>query len=481
METQKNDATNTELDDFFLIFARAALFHLEQWIKAEELWGTSYLRCNFEGLGFHFQFDSLPGFGQLLESHLPDLLSMEKTQLCVEKHLQAGIWPSSEYGTGEELYWRVISALIVPLAESCQEFDSWPLTDEQILGLYHRCRAGWGDASSHFTITFPLLNFSSGLEQPRQLGGHLSLAPFTPTDKTFLWNEDAKRFSFSPPPMDVTTFTLVTWKLAGTFSAPKKEDASDMSPTRQEALNELEDILSAMRLLKRGNVGTPAIYQKRLEPVLWEGTRMCAPLTQTRYLSFGFMPYEFRESDITPLQDLVDTLQQLRLSQPSGASLYGDLSIGLRRFNQSYERNILEDQLIDLTIALESTLLESLKEELTYRLAVRGAALLADAEDPWEPKKSRALLSAMYDVRSLIVHNGLQLSDKDILKKIRKLEMQPKEFFQQCEQVVRDVLRAYVRRRKKGQSVRDVNEDLEARIVGGLGAQMSPTDGSQQP
>lgn len=481
METQKNDATNTGLDGFFLLFAHAVLFHLEQWIKAEELWGTSYLRCNFEGLGFHFQFDSLAGFGQLLESHLPDLLAMEKTQLCVDKHLQAGFWTSSEYGTGEERHRQVILALIVSLAESCQKYDTWPLTDEQILEQYHRCSASWGDALSHFAITFPLLNFSSDLEQSKQLGRYLSLAPLTPADKTFLWNEDAKLFSFSPSPLDVTTFTQLTWKLTGTFSAPKKEDASDMSATSQEALNELDDILSAMRLLKGGNVGAPAIYQKRLEPVFWEGTRMCHPLTQTRSFPPALVPYEVRESDIAPLRDLIDTLQQVRLAQPAGSPLYGDLSIGLRRFNQSYERTILEDQLIDLTIALESTLLFKLKEELTYRLAARGTALLADAGAPWEPQKSRALLTTMYDVRSLVVHNGQQLSDKEILNKIRKLEMQPQDFLQQCEQIVRDVLKAYVRYRAKGQSVEQVNKDLEARITTGLGVQMSLADVSQQP
>jgi hypothetical protein len=485
METQKNDTANAELDDFFIIFAHTTWWHLEKWIEAGELSVMPYLRANFDEQGGHqVQFDHLKDFGPLLKDHLQDLLSMAKAQLCVQKHLEAGMWPISKNGTDEDIHQQGMLALIIPLAESCQPLQPWPFippTDEQILEVYHRSRAGWGDADSHFTITFPLLNFSSDLEQPELLGRHLSLAPLSSTDKTFLWNEDAKLFSLSPPPMDATTFSLLQWKLAGTFSSSKKEDASDMSATRQEALNELGDILSAMRLLKGGNVGAPAIYQKRLEPVFWEGTRMCHPLTQTRSFPPALVPYEVRVSDIVPLRDLIDTLQQARLEQPSGSPLYGNLSIGLRRFNQSYERTILEDQLIDLTIALESTLLFKLKEELTYRLAVRGIVLLADAEAPWEPQKSRALLTTMYDVRSLIVHNGQQLSDKEILNKIRKLEMQPQDFLQQCEQIVRDVLKAYVRYRAKGQSVEQVNKGLEARITTGLGVQMPLADVSQQP
>lgn len=485
METQKDDTTNTELDDFFIIFAHAAWWHLEKWIEAGELSVMPYLRSIFyEQGGYQVQFDHLKEFGQLLESHLPDLLSMAKAQLCVKKHLEAGIWPISKNETDEEIYRQAILALIIPLAESCQPFKPWPFvppTDEQILEVYHRSRAGWGDAASRFTITFPLLNFSSDLEQPEPLGQHLSLAPLPSADKTFLWNEDAKLFSLSPPPMDVTTFSLLQWKLVGTFSAPKKADASDMSATRQEALNELDDILSAMRLLKGGNVGAPAIYQKRLEPVFWEGTRMCHPLTQTRSFPPTLAPYEVRESDTAPLRDLINTLQQVRRVQSSGPLPYGDLSIGLRRFNQSYERSILEDQLVDLTIVLESTLLADRAEEMTYRLAIRGAILLADAETLWNPQKSRDLLTTMYDVRSRIVHDGLSLSDKEVLKKILKLGMQPQDFLQQCEQIVRDVLKLYLPHVAKGRSVKDINKDLEARITDALGAQMSLTDVSQQP
>lgn len=473
MKKQKNDVTNEELGDFFVLFAHAVLFHLEQWIQAGELWEDFYLRGDFQENAYYRKMDSTKAFGRLLEEHLQDLLAMEKTQLCVEKHIQTGIWPVSFAETGEETHRQVILDLIVPIAESCNQLDSWPLTDltdEQILEQYHRCRAAWEDANSHFTITFPLINFSSDVSQPKQLGIHLLLAPLTPPDKTKLWNDDAKLFSMSTPPIDATTFMQLTWKLAGTFSTSKK-DTSDMSTTRQEALDELGDIMSAMHLLKGGDVGAPAIYQKRLAPVLWQGTRMCYPLNgqQVRQFPSFFLAYELHESDISPLQELVKALHQLRLAQSHGtSSIYGDLSVALRRFNQFYKRKIPEDQIIDLTIALESTWLGDSDDELKYRLAVRGAPLLADVETPWEPRKSKALLSAMYDVRSSIVHSGQQLSDQKVLKKIRNIGIQPKDFPQQCEQIVRDILKTYVRRKAKGQSVEQINQELETHIVDSL-------------
>lgn len=484
METQKNDETSEALDGLFVTFVHAALPLLNQWITAGELWGDYYLRGDFEEDAYYRTSDHIPAFGGLLQKHLSDLLELEETQRCVEKHIQARVLPVSTSGTDETIQ-RAVLDLLVPFVESCKQQDELPLpdlTNDQILEQYYRCRAVWEDADSHFTITFPLINFSSDISQSQQLSPRLLLAPLTPSDKTTLWNDDAKMFTFSTPPLDATTFMQLTWKLAGTFSAPKKEDASDMSNTRQEALDEIGDTTSAMHLLKGGDVGAPAIYQKRLAPVLWEGTRMCYPLNQVRQFPSLFSAYELHEADIAPLQALVKALQQVRLAQSHGTStVYGDLSVGLRRFSQSYERNIPEDQIIDLTIALESTLLGDVEDKLKYRLAVRGAALLADAESPWEPRKSKALLFGMYDVRSSIVHNGQQLSDPKVVKKIRNLGMQPKDFLQQCEQIVRDVLKAYVQRRTLGQSVKQVNEDLEARIMDGLGTQMSLTDGSQQP
>ncbi|HEU5378016.1 MAG TPA: hypothetical protein VFV38_21555 [Ktedonobacteraceae bacterium] len=480
MEMQKNDETSEALDDLFVAFVHAALPLLNQWITAGELWGDSYLRGDFEENAYYRTSDHVPAFGGLLQKHLSDLLALEETQRCVEKHMQAGVLPVSTGGTDEAVQPAVLD-LLVPFVESCKQQDELPLADltnGQILEQYYRCRTAWEDADSRFTITFPLINFSSDISQSKQLSPHLSLAPLTPADKTTLWNDDAKLFTFSTPPLDATTFLHLTWKLVGTFSAQKKEDASDVSNTRQEALDELGDIMTAMHLLKGGDAGAPAIYQKRLAPVLWEGTRMCYPLNQVRqFPSSRFSAYELHESDIAPLQELVKALQQLRLAQPRGTSaVYGDLSVGLRRFNQSYERRLPEDQIIDLTIALESTLLADHDDELTYRLAVRGAALLADAGTSWRPRRSRALLTAMYAVRSSIVHSGQLLSDQKILNKIRSIEMESKDFPQQCEQIVRDVLTAYVQRRAPNQSVKQINKSLEERIADGLEAQMSSVD-----
>ena len=109
---------------------------------------------------------------------------------------------------------------------------------------------------------------------------------------------------------------------------------------------------------------------------------------------------------------------------------------------------------------------------MSYRFALRGAALLA-REKIWEPGQAQALLRAMYTIRSAIVHSGQQLSDlgKDQKKLLQKLGIQPYKFPQQCENIVRDILRTYVLRQAKGQSIETIITDLESYIVSCLASQ----------
>jgi len=97
--------------------------------------------------------------------------------------------------------------------------------------------------------------------------------------------------------------------------------------------------------------------------------------------------YELRAADWDAFTKVYDALE----------AIDEKMSIPLRRFNQAYGRQSGEDTIIDLTIALESSLLPNTREELQYRLSMRGAALLTSLRDPLE---TQALLKTMYDFRA---------------------------------------------------------------------------------
>ncbi len=133
----------------------------------------------------------------------------------------------------------------------------------------------------------------------------------------------------------------------------------------------------------------------------------------------------------------------------------------------SSERDLREDRIIDLTIALESCLLADVSDgELNYRLTLRGAALLAQAR-LWKPARAQSLLKAIYAIRSAIVHEGQQLTNLGGKQRkiLQKLEISPEEFPQQCENIVRDILRTYLHRLSQGETTRMVCAGLESYIV----------------
>lgn len=154
-------------------------------------------------------------------------------------------------------------------------------------------------------------------------------------------------------------------------------------------------------------------------------------------------PIKLEDGDLTPIRGLYD---QLVVAEKSDGS--DDLDIAFRRFNQAYTRQDSEDRVLDYTIALESSLLRGIREELRYRLSVRGAALTCRKADPTE---IQSLLIQIYDARSGIVHDGKMLADRELAKR--------------CGEVVRLILRCYLDRIAAGESISTINVNLDRLLI----------------
>lgn len=231
------------------------------------------------------------------------------------------------------------------------------------------------------------------------------------------------------------------------------------------------NVLTALRLSKRGDVGILGLLEERQVSSVWDRDFVNVLLDEYP-TTLGRSTYILNETELPKVRKIFDAPQRLKTVPRRGDTIqsHGELTVALRRFNQVYGRHLIEDRIIDLTIALESSLLAKERDELNYRLSLRGAALLADTEPPWETGRSQVLLKTMYEVRSGIVHNGQQLADLEkVIRKLQPIGIPPQEFPQQCEDIVRDILRAYVLRLEGSRSVEVVNQELERRIVGGLG------------
>lgn len=87
------------------------------------------------------------------------------------------------------------------------------------------------------------------------------------------------------------------------------------------------------------------------------------------------------------------------------------------RFNYAYQRDEGSDMIVDFVIALESILSKAADptDSLSFKLAIRGAKLLANNE--YERKEKFNNIKDIYEIRSKIVHGDLKGFNKLLTKK----------------------------------------------------------------
>jgi hypothetical protein len=95
----------------------------------------------------------------------------------------------------------------------------------------------------------------------------------------------------------------------------------------------------------------------------------------------------------------IEAVKQFTLAVPK---LNEEFPIALSRFTSTTDRQNPTDRLIDATIGLENLLLQGISDELSFRLALRGAWLLGDTQSTRQVEFAQ--LKKAYDARSRVVH-----------------------------------------------------------------------------
>jgi len=175
----------------------------------------------------------------------------------------------------------------------------------------------------------------------------------------------------------------------------------DYESAEEEARRRLHRVRSVLRLMKPGPVslsGTlayqPGVRFSERRPSLW--------LPGGPLFSAARLDYEFERGDKAILRQLYDKLANV----PEQARL------ALRRFEGAYEREAVQDRLVDHWVALESLFSKGREPELRYKFAMRIAYFLERA-----PQRRLTLFRGLYDayqVRSDILHGTV--SKKDMMK-----------------------------------------------------------------
>lgn len=116
-----------------------------------------------------------------------------------------------------------------------------------------------------------------------------------------------------------------------------------------------------------------------------------------------------------------------------------NLQLGARRYLGAGLREVEEDEVVDLCIGLEATLGDKSPTEITHKLALRAAAVLAEEGDA--PATVFRDIRAIYRLRSAIVH-GTALDKKRLIRREDGAELITSEV---ASDYLRRIIRALLR------------------------------------
>ena len=465
--TTDTSPADPKLIDAFRSFADAILIRLREAVTANGVAQRLRRWVVFEGESFRDDGEFKPHYWSLLESMLnAELLNDEVITSSVKTLFDAGVLYTPTVNEGGkpkvnptfdemklDLVRYLMSEAIVTLVDRAGSLcpPEQTIRDAGIELVRLRTKP------QPWSLAIPLINLSSEIV-PLSFG-RFRLTSLSDQEKSRLWGRGF--------------INVQMIRFVDLLRAAVKLDYSGMHEKAlpmmfgqfaegqlvHELTVEAGHLVTAFRLLKSGDVGAP-IY------VHIEGDTPAGMGTQIHYqTSDNLLPecFELHASDVPMVQE---TFAALQTADANGK--LSSLDVALRRFNLSYARRDTDDKVIDFAIAFEATILHGLKDELRYRLALRTAALLRAKYDPaW----THAFMKQFYDVRSLVVHEGIRLHEA--VKKKVKLPMA--DFVAQSADLLRATLREYIRAAATGKSIQEVTDELDHSIAASLKSKTAST------
>lgn len=247
-------------------------------------------------------------------------------------------------------------------------------------------------------------------------------------------------------------FYIEVPKVIGETPAIPQEDSSD-----QVAIERFDEARSALRLFKNGAVDYHFIQKTTCgDPFRFIETHGSSRPKPRLGL------YVLLNSEISAFLEFWQFYQKVRRSKQNR------IELALRRFNYGYERKRPEDRLIDYMIGFEALLLGE-EQELRYKLALRGSALLGRNSD--ERERTFNELHEAYKQRNKIVHGSTPKGPITIGSET----VQFKELVNKVEEHLRSVIKEFLVRCER-QSASKVMKALDEMIVSGFQSKESIRD-----
>ena len=348
----------------------------------------------------------------------------------------------------EELaYWAVMQ-LSEPLTEHLTNNPAPPFNAAIALESYERYRVHWTTNQQACRITVPLWGLKSDLAE-LVLDNSVKICAFSPEEKTRLWQGFLADFGLA----NIFTYESTDYCLSITES-PRPRPS-----TPEPLLHSARLAISAIRLAHDGEVFAGPTFAELLPPKIFKPTFQDVPYELQLHRGPFAARYLLKSDDSDVVSDI---FRSLRACLPDNNA--GSLSLALRRFNLSYAREAPDDQIIDLAVALDASVLADADRDLAYKLLVRGTALLAGTP---EVNEQSATLAALYSARNKLVHGSKSFRD---LKKQELRQIDPAMLLTHSRAVVRAVLAKYLHRIAAGSTLKSINNELDELVLKRVGA-----------
>lgn len=223
--------------------------------------------------------------------------------------------------------------------------------------------------------------------------------------------------------------------------------------------------VSALHLFRDGDFGMTILIT---EPLMWHP--MGTSMTHREYYKDYFDladKYVLTDEEIPKFvefwnfyRDIIDTEE------------YKKLGTAIRRFNLSYQRETINDKIIDIMIGFESLFLTGIQDELKYRLSVYVAAFLG--KDAKEKKEIFKVIKEAYQFRSSVVHGGSFPFEMEELKRVmyegkfqdKKMDIinKNRQITDNVEQYLRESIKKFMYKMKDGATKDEIVKEIEENI-----------------
>ncbi len=208
------------------------------------------------------------------------------------------------------------------------------------------------------------------------------------------------------------------------------------SPEVAQTVEDLGKVILALRLFKAGNVAYDMV---RVSTVLDVPGSLSGTTSYGPHLRFRpGKKYSLVGSECGEFRGFWDSLRDRDFDKPSS------LTVAIRRFNFAYNRQGLEDKLVDYMIAVEALFMKKEeRSELVHRLSLRVARLLG--RDFKERQDIQKEVKEYYKKRSSVVHGGeTKLTDDVILQLEERLRAAFKLLMPSLEDLSQDELLSHL-------------------------------------